>query len=122
VEFLRCFQTEARFVRDLYEVLIDKVQGELPHRVPPQRGYEALIGMLNWVMPLDVERALSVLLRTFYSKICKQCMPVVQTPEYIDFRTRYTPLLPGDITGDSDFVEHFPFDQVLLRPLSPEDR
>ena len=73
VEFLRCFQSEGRFVRDLYEILIDIVQSELPHSVPPQRGYEALIGMLNWVMPLDLERALRVLVGTFYSKVCKQC-------------------------------------------------
>jgi len=90
VEFLRCFQTERRFVRDLYEILIDIVQNVLPNSVPPQRGYEALIGMLNWVMPLDLERALRVLVDTFYSKVCKQCMPAVQSPEYIDFRTRFT--------------------------------
>jgi hypothetical protein len=121
VEFLRCFQTESRFVRDLYEILIDIVQSELPHSVPPQRGYEALIGMLNWVMPLDLERALRVLVGTFYSQVCKQCMPAVQTPEYIDFRTRYTSLLSADSKAATNFAEHFPFDEVLLRPLSLGD-
>jgi hypothetical protein len=122
VEFLRCFQTEGRFVRDLYEILIDIVQSELPHSVPPQRGYEALIGMLNWVMPLDLERALRVLVGTFYSKVCKQCMPAVQFPEYIDFRTRFTSLPTSDSGADANYAEHFPFDEVLLRPLSLEDQ
>ena len=75
VEFLRCFQTESKFVKDLYEILIDIVQSELPHSVPPQRGYEALIGMLNWVMPLDMERTLRVLIDTFYTKVGKKCVP-----------------------------------------------
>jgi hypothetical protein len=122
VEFLRCFQAEGAFVRDLYEILISIVENELPHRVPPQRGYEALIGLLNWVMPLDVERTLGVLLNTFYSKVCKQCMPLVQTPEYVDFRTRYATLLAGDPSAGADLAEHFPFDSVLLRPLSAEER
>lgn len=33
-------------------------------------GYEALIGMLKWAMPIDPERTLSVLLSTLYSKVC----------------------------------------------------
>lgn len=121
VEFLRCFQTETKFVRDLYEILIDIVQNELPHSVPPQRGYEALIGMLNWVMPLDMERALRVLVDTFYTKVGKKCVPEAQKPEYIEFRTRYDSLLPSDTKAIANFSEHFPFDQVLLRPLSVED-
>jgi hypothetical protein len=122
VEFLRCFQSEGRFVRDLYEIMIDLVQRELPHCVPPQRGYEALVGMLHWVMPLDLERALGVLLDTFYSTVCKQGMPAVQTPEYVDFRTRYASLPAGDAKPEADFAEHFPFDEVLLRPLGSDER
>jgi len=122
VEFLRCFQAESSFVRDLYEILLDIVQGVLPHSVPPQRGYEALIGMFHWVMPLDLRRALRVLVDTFYSKVCKQCMPAVQTPEYVDFRTRCTSLAADGTPAGSTFAEHFPFDAVLLRPLGSGDQ
>lgn len=121
VEFLRCFQTESKFVRDLYEILIDIVQNELPQSVPPQRGYEALVGMLNWVMPLDMERTLRALIATFYSKVGKRCVPEVQTPEYVEFRTRYSTELQGDSRAATNFSEHYPFDQVLLRPLSIEE-
>jgi len=101
--------------------LIDIVQSELPHSVPPQRGYEALIGMLNWVMPLDMERTLRVLFDTFYSKVTKKCVPEVQTPEYVEFRTRHSSLLSNDSKSATNFSEHYPFDQVLLRPLSIEE-
>jgi hypothetical protein len=107
-------------VRDLYEILIDIVQSVLPHSVPPQRGYEAIIGMLNWVMPLDVDRALRVLLSTFYKTVCKQCLPGVQTPEYIGFRTRHSLALQGEDNAETDLAEHFPFDQALLRPYSSD--
>lgn len=112
---------ESKFVKDLYEILIDLLQNELPHSVPPQRGYEALIGMLNWVMPLDLERTLKVLIDTFYCKVGKKCLPEVQTPEYVEFRTRYSSLLGGDAKAAANFSEHYPFDQVLLRPLSADD-
>lgn len=35
VEFLRCFQSEPRFARDLFEILIDFMQSVLPRSVPP---------------------------------------------------------------------------------------
>ena len=101
--------------------MIDIVQSELPHSVPPQRGYEALIGMFNWVMPLDMERSLRVLFDTFYSKVSKKCVPEVQTPEYVEFRTRHASLLSSDSKLATNFSEHYPFDQVLLRPLSIEE-
>lgn len=122
VEFLRCFRSEIGFVRHLYEILIEIVQNELPHSVPPQKGYETLIGMLNWVMPLDIERTLAVLVDTFYTTVCKECMPAVQTPEYVDFRTRYTSQLAGDPATAGNFAQHYPFDRALFRPLSMEDK
>jgi hypothetical protein len=77
--------------------------------------------MLNWVIPLDVERSLKVLMETFYSKVAKKCVPQVQTRENIEFRTRYSSFLSVDSKASSNFSEHYPFDQVLLRPLSTED-
>lgn len=89
--------------------------------MPPRRGYEALIGMFNWVMPLDMERTLRVLFDTFYTRVSKNCVPGVQTPEYVEFRTRHASLLSSDSKLAANFSEHYPFDQVLLRPLSIED-
>lgn len=108
-------------MRGLYDILIDLLQNLLPITVPPQRGYEALMGMLHWVMPLDMERTLRVLTDTFYSKVGKVCVPSIQTPEYIEFRTRYAPVLKGDTEATADFNEHYPFDEVILRPLSVKD-
>lgn len=122
VDFLRCFQRESRFARGLFEILIDMVQGVLPTSVPPQRGYDALMGMLSWAMPLDVELTLSVLLSTLYTTICKGCLPAVQTPECVDFRTRLVNYASGDADGSPTLSEHFPFDTVLLRPLSSAGR
>ena len=73
-------------------------------------------------MPLDMERTLRVLFDTFYSKVSKKCVPEVQTREYVEFRTRYPSLLSSDSNTATNFAEHYPFDQVLLRPLSVEER
>jgi hypothetical protein len=118
-EFLRCFQSEPAFVKNLYEILIDIIETELPYNVPSQRGYEALIGMLTWVMPFDTEKTLRVLIDTFYSKVTKVCVQAIQTPEYVEFRTRYTAMLSLD--SEVNYSEHYPFDEVLLRPLSLEE-
>lgn len=118
VEFLRCLSGEARFAQDLFEILIAMVQNELAVTIPPRRGYEAIIGMLNWVLPLDAERSLKVLMDTLYTKVCLERLPTAQTPEAVSFRTRCALQLS---TGSESFLEHFPFDQALLRPICPED-
>jgi hypothetical protein len=43
---------------------------ELPTFIPPRRGYDAIIGMLNWIMPLDLNRSLIASIDTFYKRIC----------------------------------------------------
>lgn len=106
-------------MKNLYEILINIIQTDLPYNVPPQKGYEALIGMLNWVMPFDIEKTLKILIDTFYSKLTKECIQGIQTPEYVEFRTRYTAMLSNDL--DANFLEHYPFDEVLMRPLSNDD-
>jgi len=35
-------------------------------------GYEALIGMMKWAMPIDTERTLDVVLQTLYNKLIKK--------------------------------------------------
>ena len=47
--------------------------------------------MLNWVLPLDYEKSLKVLLESLYTKVTKKFITEVQTPEYIKFRTRVAP-------------------------------
>lgn len=118
VEFLRCFQSEARFAHGLFEILIDLVQTTLPAHIPPQKGYEAIIGMLGWALPLDAERTLRVLYSTLYNTICKGSLPGVQSSECVDFRTRYALPAKGESEAEASLAEHFPFDAVLLRPLS----
>jgi hypothetical protein len=62
-------------VKNIYDILIDFVENELPYSIPPQYGYEAIIGMLHWVMPVNAEKTLKVLFETFYSKVTMQCVP-----------------------------------------------
>lgn len=122
VEFLRCFQSEPAFVKDIFEISISFVESVLPHSVPPVRGYEALIGMLSWAMPLDIFCALEVLMRTLYTTICKGCLPQVQTKEYIKIRTRLCALSAETQPDGTKAGDHFPLDQVLLKPLSHKSR
>jgi len=89
----------------------------LPATIPEKKGYEALIGMLNWVLPLDYSNSLKVLLESLYTKVTKEYIQKVQTPEYVEFRTRiasefFEPSFP--------FSDLFPFDKVLMSPLSKE--
>ena len=94
------------------------VQSELAVSMPPRRGYEAIIGMLNWVLPLYVERSMKVLLDTVFTKVCLERILSAQTPAAVSFRTRCARLLS---TGSDSFLDHFPFDQALIRPLGPDE-
>lgn len=55
---------------NLYEVMIEMIVNELPKFIPPRKGYDALIGILNWIMPLDINRSLITLIDTIYIKVC----------------------------------------------------
>lgn len=54
----------------------------------PQKGVQALIGMLKWALPLDYKRTLEVLLEGLYTKIVMQRIKKAQTPAAIRYRTR----------------------------------
>jgi hypothetical protein len=56
-EFLKCFQSEAGFLQDLYAIFIDMID-RLPTDMISYNGYEALVGMLKWSLPLDTDRSL----------------------------------------------------------------
>jgi hypothetical protein len=62
-EFLKCFQTCASFLKDLYAILIQQVRA-MPNGMASFAGYEALVGMLKWALPLDTESTLMVLVDT----------------------------------------------------------
>ena len=62
-------------------------------------GYEALIGLLKWSIPIKPERTLSHLFGVLYQKICLKKVPSLQTNEYIQFRSRCTyNTFPFDLT------------------------
>lgn len=118
VQFLGRFQNEKKFIKDLYDILLDQLTNDLVFSIPHQKGFETIIGLLNWVMPLDSERSVQVLLKCLYSTLAKECLASVQSDEYVSFRTRYAELLKTK--GHSDYSHHFPLDEHLLKPISQE--
>jgi hypothetical protein len=60
----------------------------LPDKTTPQNGYQALVGMLKWALPLDFKRTLQVLLDGLYNKVIMQKIKLAQTPATIRYRTR----------------------------------
>mmetsp|Transcript_9033 Transcript_9033/g.8473 ORF Transcript_9033/g.8473 Transcript_9033/m.8473 type:complete len:174 (-) Transcript_9033:3621-4142(-) len=64
--------------------------------------------MIKWVAPLKPEATFECLLDTLYSKICLSKLQHLQTPEYIQFRTRYQ-------------LNSYPFDQFTYRPLKQQE-
>lgn len=87
VDFLQNFSREISFCNDLYQILLNYID-LIPDKMMTYSGYEALIGMLKWAIPINPEKTLSHLVRVLYSKICLKKLSVLQTPEYIRFRTR----------------------------------
>jgi len=68
-------------------------------------GYEALIGLLKWATPINPEKTLSTLMNVLYDKVCLKMVPTLQTPEYINFRSRQP-------------FNTFPFDSTTFRASS----
>jgi hypothetical protein len=67
--------------------LIDQIE-QLPNTLTTYSGYEALIGMMKWAMPVNTERTLDVVLEKLYSKLIKK-INQAQSKEAILYRTRY---------------------------------
>jgi hypothetical protein len=88
--------------------LIKQVE-KLPHEIISYHGYEALIGILKWALPLDVESTLQVLLET----LCKKVLAKIaqgQKQEHILYRTRFQ--------QDSDAKCAYPYDTQRFEPIS----
>ena len=58
--------------------------------------------MLKWSAPLNPEKTLECLLETLYLKICGGKLGEMQTPEYINFRTRH-------------LINAYPFDSLIFK-------
>jgi hypothetical protein len=101
-------------VRNLYEVLIEILLNELPTFIPPRKGYDAIMGIFNWIMPLDINRSLVTLIDTFYKKVCMSQIKFLQTPESITFRTRCSILLSNVQSPALNFLSHYQFDEALI--------
>eukprot|EP00347_Sterkiella_histriomuscorum_P017580 403348792 len=101
VEFLQNFQRDFDFCNKLFNLLIEQIE-QLPQTYISYSGYEALIGLLIWSIPLNPEKTVQTLLQTLYSKICLQKIPLLQTREAITFRTRYN-------------INSYPFDLVSFK-------
>lgn len=78
---------------------------QVPEKFMSYQGYEALIGLLKWATPINPEKTLSTLMNVLYDKICLKMVPALQTPEYINFRTRQP-------------FNTFPFDSTTFRASS----
>jgi hypothetical protein len=65
-ELLQAFHQEPNFSQNLFEILVVAIQ-QLPNKLTSWSGYEALIGMMKWAMPLNLEHTLDVLLETTYN-------------------------------------------------------
>ncbi len=114
LDFIKSLASNSKFVRNLYEVLIEILVNELPTFIPPRKGYDAIMGMFNWIMPLDINRSLVTLIDTFYKKVCMSQIKLLQTPESITFRTRCSILLSNVQSPALNFLSHYPFDEALI--------
>jgi len=63
------------------------VQG-LADSTKPQKGYNAVIGMLKYLLPLDFKRSLQVMLKQLSNVVCEK-VKKAQSVHAIKFRTRY---------------------------------
>jgi hypothetical protein len=80
----------------------------LPDTYTPVKGYEAIIGMLKWALPLNFQRTLDVLLDVFYKKVTVEKVKLAQTDEQIYFRTRCS-------TAIKELKDIYPFDTRLFK-------
>lgn len=115
--FLRTLSADARFAGKIYEIIVELVSIDFTRTIPPRNGYEAIIGMMHWVAPLDINRSLADLASTLYQRICKQTLKKHLTSDAIAFRTRFSRLLTNDQSAALNFVEDYPYDLALFKPL-----
>ena len=88
IEFLQNFQRDVTFCSQLYNILLDYIE-QVPDKFLNYHGYEALIGLLKWSIPINPEKTLSHLMNVLFNKIVANKLPQLQTNEYIQFRSRF---------------------------------
>jgi hypothetical protein len=111
-DFLQSFQQEPTFATSLFEILIGIVQA-LPEKTTPQNGYQALIGMLKWALPLDFKRTLQVLLEGLYSNIVMKKIKPAQTTHNIRYRTRQS---------NQQSLDCYPFDNQSFKKSEDSEK
>lgn len=75
--------------------------------------YDAVIGMLKWVLPLDYERTLNVLAQSLYKRVTLDKVAIAQTPTLVEFRTR--------INQTTVMKNLYPFDDLHFIDSSGKD-
>lgn len=70
------------------------------------KGYQTLIGLLKWAMPLDSKKSLSVTVQTLCNLVLQQIKDT-QSPHHIAYRTRHM--------TDSGSKCDYPFDSHSFR-------
>lgn len=110
-DLLQSFQSDASFCNTLYECLIEEVQG-IADGFTPYEGYEALLGMLKWAMPLDYRRTFQVLLNTLYKSLTVDKIRNAQTKEAVFYRTRLFDIIYKD---KNNAPSEYPFDAQLFK-------
>jgi hypothetical protein len=112
LDFLQNFSPYPAFCKELFNLLLARIdlvsEKQLSHNgkflllfiQTLLIGYEALIGMVKWAVPINPEQTLQHLMKVLYSKICLKKVSVLQTPLYVRFRTRSGfNSFPFDFTG-----------------------
>jgi hypothetical protein len=72
---------------------------------------------MHWAAPLDPQRALQILIDTLYDKICNKVLHGLQSSKAVQFRTRFSRLLTNDQNPSLNFIDHYPYDKALFKPL-----
>jgi len=78
-ELLKAFQSDSTFIQTLFKILIEQVE-QLPNQIISFNGYEALIGMLKWALPMDTEKICDVAVET----LCKKVLPKIASGQTQD--------------------------------------
>ena len=84
-------------------------------KVYNHNGYEALIGIMKWAMPLDYQKAVDVLSETLIGRLAFDCVPGSQSAENIKWRTI--------IARGTDLIKQcpYPFDKVSFKAETAQE-
>lgn len=111
---LQSFQGDPHFAQTLFEIAVDSIDKVLD-KIYTYNGYEALIGMMKWAMPLDYQRSIDILCQTLIKKLAFEIVPAAQSEKNIKWRTI--------IARGTDLIKQspYPFDKVPFKLESSSD-